>query len=156
MQLKLNSSPYPRVLLLSNPFSVAWEVAYRVSELVSKNAKALYESLNVENVEDPFIETKKKCLPTSIDHLAAHENSLVSSKTVYFSTTPFNIEKRDWPSFTGETMPNLIVDNWETLVQLIFARNAGSSVPPNQKLMQVTEYSGENWKALARKFVSYT
>ena len=45
---------------------------------------------------------------------------MVKSENSYFICTPLTLEKRDGPSFSDKTMHNLIVDNDDLLMQLLF------------------------------------
>lgn len=145
--------------LFADPFLIAIEASQQVNRILYWNLTNFYASFSYGNlsgdvVNDPFRETKKKCLPENIDHLPMEERSLVKMENVYFTCTPFTIEKRDWPSFSDTTMPNIIVDKNDVLMQLIFNCNPNSSLPPGQQLMQVIEYR-IGWKIVARKFQTY-
>jgi hypothetical protein len=145
--------------MIIDPFMVVVKVSQGVTEVLYWNLRNFYSSfsygdLNKDTSDDPFKETKKKCLPESIDHLPMEERLLVRMTNSYFICTPLTIEKRDGPSFADATMNNLIVDNNEILMQLLFGGSPNSSLPPGQELMQVTEYRIGS-KTLARKFESY-
>lgn len=143
--------------MMIDPFMVVVRVSQEVSEMLYWNMRNYYSAFNflsADTSDDPFSETKKKCLPENIDHLPMEERSLVRMTNSYFICTPLTIEKRDGPSFADATMNNLIVDNNDILMQLLFGGSPNSSLPPGQQLMQVTEYRTGS-KTLARKFESY-
>ncbi len=155
MSLETTNSIHSTWIEIPDPFSLALEVSRRFSSIFFRNMREYYLNLYWENTLDSFVETKKKCLPGTLDHLSWDEKWMVHSRIVYYSTIPFTAEKRDGSSFTAKTMNNLIVDSGDRLMQLIFSQNSSASLPPGQKLMQVTEYIYENGKTVARKFEEY-
>lgn len=140
------------------PVLVVMRVSQEVGAILYWSLKNFYSSfsygeLSREIADDPFKETKKKCLPENIDHLPMKERLVVKEENSYFTCTPFTIEKRDGPSFSENTMPNLIIDNNNILMQLIF-KNPNFPLPPGQRLMQVIEYR-VGLRPIARKFQAY-
>ena len=143
--------------MMIDPFMVVIRVSQEVSEMLYGNMRKFYSWLNpyyAENIDDPFFETKKKCLPINIDHLPMEERVLVKMENSYFICTPLTLEKRDGPSFADKTMNNLIVDADDNLMQLLYWWSIESTMPPSQKLMQVIEYRIGS-KTVARTFESY-
>ncbi len=145
--------------IFTDPFLVAIEVSQKVNDMLYWNVKNFYDSFSyvdqsMNKIDDPFKETKKKCLPENIDHFPMNERSNVIMENSYFVCTPLTLEKRDGPSFSDKTMHNLILDKNNILMQLLFAWNLNSSFPPWQELMQVIEYK-VNSKTIARKFQTY-
>lgn len=145
--------------LFADPFLIAIKASQDVNDILYSNLRNFYSSFSYGDLtkaisDDPFRETKKKCLPQNIDHLSMQERLLVKMENSYFTSTPLTIEKRDGPSFTDKTSNNLILDKDDVLMQLIFNCNPNSSLPPGQQLMQVIEYR-IGWKIVARKFQTY-
>ena len=144
--------------MLLDPLNIGLRFSQSISDIIYTNMRDFQEIFSYKprdtKIEDPFFETKKKCLPENIDHLPMTERTLVRLKNSYFITIPFTIEKRDWSSFVDKTMNNLIVDNDEQLIQLLYWWTQSSKIRDGQKLMQVLEYIIE-WKTVARKFESY-
>lgn len=149
-----NNLHYPIQRPSHHPMLLPLRLSQRFSEMVYQTMGGYLDSLSPQMNQDPFSETKKKCIPESIDHLPMEQRSLVRIENSYFICIPFTLEKRDWPSFTDSTMHNLIVDEDGTLMQLLFAGTPSSSLPPGQQLMQAMEYK-IGWKAVGRKFNRY-
>ena len=155
MSLEGNNSTHSQGQVIYNPLLATLKFSQRLSDIMYGSMRDFYDAFSYQNnKEDPFYETKKKCLPSTIDHLPMNERSDIRMQTSYYSCAPLTIEKRDGPSFTNQTMNNLIIDDEWTLVQLLFGVNPSDPIPPWQQLMQVTVY--KKWsKTVARKFERY-
>jgi len=104
-----------------NPLFVTIKVTQQFSDIMYGSMRDIYDAFLYKNKkEDPFEETKKKCLPETIDHLPMEERLEIRMQNTYYSSTPLTIEKRDGPSFADKTMNNLIIDNDNKLIQLLF------------------------------------
>jgi len=154
MSLESNNTLH-QARTIYDPLLATLEFSQRLSDIMYGSMRDFYDAFSYQNnKEDPFYETKKKCLPSTIDHLPMNERSDIRMQTSYYSCAPLTIEKRDGPSFTNQTMNNLIIDDEWTLIQLLFWLSISDSVLPGQRLMQVTEY--KKWsKTVARKFERY-
>lgn len=155
MSLEENNSSQPITQIAFNPLFVTLEVSQQLSTIIYGNMRNLYDAFSLQNKEeDPFKETKKKCLPETIDHLPMDERLEIRMQNTYYSSTPLTIEKRDGPSFADKTMNNLIIDTKGNLIQLLCGIDPSGSVPNWQRIMQVTEYKFGR-RTLARKFERY-
>ncbi len=156
MPLEGNNSSSAITWIALHPLFVTLRVTQQFSDIIYGNMRDFYSTiLQQTKEEDPFKETKKKCLPENIDHLPMEERHEIRMQNTYYFSTPLTIEKRDGPSFADKTMNNLIIDDDDKLIQLLFGWSPTSAVPPGQRLMQVTEYK-KGWKIVARKFERYT
>ena len=155
MSLEGNNSTHSQGQVIYNPLLATLEFSQKFSDIIYGNMRDFYSTiLQQTKEEDPFEETKKKCLPETIDHIPMDERWNIELQTAYFTTTSLTIEKRDGPSFTNQTRNNLIIDDKGILVQLLFGVNPSDPIPPWQQLMQVTVY--KKWsKTVARKFERY-
>lgn len=112
MSLEGNNSTHSQGQVIYNPLLATLEFSQKLSDIMYGSMQDIYDAFSYQNnKEDPFYETKKKCLPSTIDHLPMNERSDIRMQTSYYSCAPLTIEKRDGPSFTNQTMNNLIIDN---------------------------------------------
>lgn len=155
MSLEGNNSSHAITWRAFNPLFVTLHFSQRLSDIMYGNMRDFYAALLHQAQEnDPFKATKRKCPPETIDHLSMEERLEIRIQTTYFSSIPLTIEKRNGPSFANKTMNNLIIDDDNKLIQLLFGWSPTSVVPPGQRLMQVREYR-KGWKTVARKFERY-
>ncbi|NRH21134.1 hypothetical protein HOO68_03755 [Candidatus Gracilibacteria bacterium] len=155
MSLERNNSSHAITGMAFNPLFITLHFSQQFFDIINGNMRSLYDAFSYKNKkEDPFEKTKKKCLPESIDHLTVEEKGEIKKQTNYYSSIQFTIEKRDGASFSDKTMNNLIIDDKDTLIQLVYSLSPTSAVPPGQRVMEVTIYT-KGSKTVARKFERY-
>lgn len=94
---------------------------------------------------------KSRCIPTETDE------EIYQKKTVYYLATIFPETDLQSPSFNGSPQfMNLLVDDQDTLLKLVFRISDTKSPPPTgQFIIEALEYSFPGKPIVARKFVSY-
>ena len=154
MQLEQHHASLQLQLWILSSLLLGWKFSWEISHVLYWNMLS-YFKLDWNNTLDPFIETKKKCLPDNPDNLPFDERWTIDSEVVHYLVNPLTIEKRDGPSFADAQMNNLIVDKDDTLLQLVDSHTIWAPIFPGLRLMKTTEYTNGEWRVVARKFEQY-